>query len=196
MPSRYRASLAIKTHENKRREHYARPNDDAAADRLFPAGTCGALSRRHRDSLPHGRGYASPLHLCPSASTRQESRQCPDEARGSTGRSRWHPGVERLSPFRALLRHLRHGGDHSYHQSPPVSGADQLDSQRRRRWCRLLRPELCIAGRIHSSQVPEREVLGRHDQPCAHAGLGHPEPAVLRGPAGRGVRGFRLAPAR
>ena len=111
-----------------------------------------------------------------------------------------HAGLERLPPLRALLRRLRHGGGDPHHQPAAVRAADRAH----RRPCRgpgaVRRPDLRAACRASAwAASPPSHCRGGDDRSRAHAGVGLP-PGIgaprLRGPAGRGGRGLRLARAR
>ena len=145
------------------------PDDESAVDDLVAAPARGSEPRRHRDRFAHGRRADPPLQLSRSSRARAAPRPCA-RAPGRAGRRQDRDArVERLSPFRALLRRLRHGSGHPHDQPAAVSGPDHLHRQPCRRSLLLFRSELRAARRAARPAMQGRQGLDRDDRSRAHA---------------------------
>ena len=78
-------------------------------------------------------------------------------------------GLEHLSPFRALLRHLRHRRGAAHAQSAAVSRSAALHRQSCRGPDHVPRPDLRADRGKDGGAMADGEALRRHDRPRAHA---------------------------
>ncbi len=179
-----------------RRQDYGpvRSDDVRAFAIVRVAGAGGAALRHGRNRIPARRGRHSPLYLRGLPCPRHATGQCAHGPRHRGRRPRRHAGVERLSPYGAVLWRDRHWRGLSYHQPSPVPGTDRLHHQSCPRPRGLLRCLVPGPGRADRAAMSSCRVMGhavRRHQPAARTDAAARK---LRGSDRRAARPFRLAP--